>query len=134
MRAFFLAAGMVAAISVIDGCHLLDFSGTSSTTTCPNSAVINAGAGVSDFKVRIPQQTAVAPPDSVLDVALLFNTAVTQPDRDTITVYGGTNVFTAGSANTLKAEFKANDLANYVAHDAGRLSDAIIYIPACTTF
>ena len=119
---------------MVDGCHLLDVSGTSSTTTCPNSAVISAGVGISDFKLRIPKQTAAAPPDSVLDVALLFTTAVTQADRDTIATYGGTNVASAGSANTLKAEFKANDLAGYVANDSGRLSDAIIYIPACTTF
>jgi hypothetical protein len=134
MRALFITAGMLAAISVVTGCHLLDVSGTSSMSSCPNSAVINAGVGISDFKVRIPKQTAVAPPDSVLDVALLFMTAVTQPDRDTIAVYGGTHVATAGSANTLKAEFKANDLASYVTNDSGRLNDAIIYIPSCTTF
>ena len=132
MRALLIAAGAVAAISAVDGCHLLDVSGTSSTSSCPNSAVITAGVGVSDFKLRIPKQTAAAPPDSVLDVALLFATAVTQPDRDTIAAYGGTNVATAGSANTLKAEFKANDLASYVANDTGRLSNAIIYIPSCT--
>jgi len=134
MRALFIAVGVVASILLLDGCHLLDVSGTTSTGGCPSSAVISAGVGVSDFKLRIPKQTAVAPPDSVLDVALLFQTAVTQPDRDTIVAHGGTNVATAGNATSLKAEFKANDLASYIANDNGRLSDAIIYIPSCTTF
>jgi hypothetical protein len=63
---------------------------------------------------------------------LTFVSAVTQSDRDRIGTYNGTNVASAGSANTLRAEFMANDLMNYVATDTGRLTDATIYIPACT--
>jgi hypothetical protein len=116
------------------GCHLLDVSGTNGTNSCPSSAVISAGNGVSDFRQRIPKQTAVAPTDSILDVVLEFNSSVTQADRDSIATYGGTNVASAGTATALKAEFKAQDLATYVASDNGRLSDVFIYIPSCTTF
>lgn len=119
---------------VATGCHLLDVSGSSSGTVCPNSAVINAGAGISDFKQRIPKQTAVAPPDSTLDVALVFSSAVTQADRDAITAAGGTNVSSAGTATALHVQFLAKDLPAYIANDTGRLSEAIIYIPSCTNF
>jgi len=63
---------------------------------------------------------------------LTFVSAVTQSDRDRIGTYNGINVASAGSANTLRAEFMASDLMNYAATDTGRLTDATIYIPACT--
>ena len=112
------------------GCHTLDISG-SANNSCPTSAVITAGAGVTDFKQRIPRQTAVAPPDSILDVVLTFTSAVSQSDRDRITTFNGSNVASAGSATALRAQFEANDLTSYVANDPGRLADAVIYIPAC---
>jgi hypothetical protein len=111
-------------------CHTVDVTGTPNTTC--TSAVITAGNGTTDFKQRIPKQTAVAPADSILDVVLTFVSAVTQSDRDRIGSYNGTNIASAGSANTVRAEFMANDLMNYVATDTGRLTDATIYIPACT--
>lgn len=125
---FFLVA-----VAALCGCHLLDVPETKLTSTCPNSAVINAGAGVLDFKQRIPKQTAVAPPDSVLDVVLIFETAVTQADRDRIDASGGTNVSTAGTVSALKAQFTAQKLADYVTSDTGRLTDAVIYISSCMT-
>ena len=121
-----LSIGIVAA-----GCHTLDISGQSSNNTCPSSAVITAGAGVTDFRQRIPRQTAVAPPDSVLDVVISFVSAVAPSDRDRIATYNGMNVANAGSATTLRAEFEANDLTSYVVDDTGRLSDVVIYIPDC---
>ena len=96
-------------------------------------AVITAGNGIANFKQRIPKQTAVAPADSVLDVILTFASAPTQNDRDQIGLYNGTNVANAATINALRAEFPAANLANYVAADTGRLTDAAIYVPACTT-
>jgi len=120
-----LAVALVAA-----GCNTLDISG-SANNSCPTSAVITAGAGVTDFRQRVPKQTAVAPPDSILDVVLTFTSAVAQNDRDRIATYNGTNVASAGSASSLRAEFEANDLTSYVANDPGRLADVVIFIPAC---
>lgn len=121
---------LVIIIAGVIACHKVEITGTQSGPC--TSAVITAGNGITDFKQRIPKQTAVAPADSVLDVVLTFASAVTQNDRDRIGTYSGTNVASAGSANTLRAEFEANDLMNYVATDTGRLTDATIYIPACT--
>ena len=126
---------VIAAVAVVTaGCHLLDVSTPTSSGGCPVSAVINAGIGFSDYKQRIPRQAAVAPPDSVVDVLLVFDTAITQQDRDAIATYGGSNVSSAGSAVSLKAQFHAKDLPTYVANDGDRLSDAVIYIPECVTF
>jgi hypothetical protein len=116
------------------GCHLLDVPSASSVSSCPTSAVISAGIGITDFRERIPKQTAVAPPDSVLDVVLIFDGAIIQADRDDITASGGTHVATAGTANALKAEFRAEDLTTYIAGDSGRLTEAVIYILACAAF
>jgi hypothetical protein len=127
-----LLAGAVVILGA--GCRLLDVSGARSSRACPESAVINAGNGVTDFKQRVPRQTAVAPPDSILDVVLIFDSVIAQADRDRIVASGGTNVSSAGTAAALKAEFRAQDLNDYVAGDAGRLSDVVIYIPACATF
>src|SRR6266576_6699169 len=101
------AIALLSVVIIGAGCHTLDISGLSSNNTCPTSAVITAGAGVTDFRQRIPKQTAVAPPDSVLDVVLSFMSVVSQADRDHIATYNGTNVANAGSATTLRAEFKA---------------------------
>lgn len=128
-RILFLAAG-----TAVGGCHLLDVTGSRSGDNCPPSNVIAAGVGATDFKQRVAKQTAAAPPDSVLDVVLIFEGAISQSDRDQITAAGGTNVSSAGTASALKAEFKAVDLAAYVANDTGRLTEAIIYLPACATF
>lgn len=95
--------------------------------------VIVAGAGIADFKQRIARQTSISPADSVLDVALTFASAVTASDRDRIGTYNGINVTSGGTAATLRVEFSANDLKSYVASDTGRLTDATIFIPACTT-
>lgn len=122
---------LLSIVMVAAGCHTLDISGQSSNNACPTSAVITAGAGITDFRQRIPKQTAVAPPDSVLDVVLSFVSAVSQADRDRIATYNGTNVANAGSATTLRAEFEANDLTSYVVDDTGRLSEVVIYIPDC---
>lgn len=127
-KAFLTSVVVVTAGAI--ACHKVEITGTSSDPC--TSAVITAGNGTTDFKQRIPKQTAVAPADSILDVVLTFVSAVTQSDRDRIGTYNGTNVASAGSANTLRAEFMANDLMNYVATDTGRLTDATIYIPACT--
>jgi hypothetical protein len=125
---------IVAATVVTAGCHLLDGSTPTSSGGCPVSAVINAGIGFSDYKQRIPRQTAVAPPDSTVDVLLVFNSSITQQDRDAIVTYGGSNVSSAGNAISLKAKFHAQDLPAYVANNGDRLSDALIYIPECVTF
>jgi hypothetical protein len=125
------AIALLSTVLIAAGCHTLDISGQSSNNTCPTSAVITAGAGVTDFRQRIPRQTAVAPPDSILDVVISFVSAVSQADRDRIATYNGTNVANAGSATTLRAEFEANDLASYVVNDTGRLTDVVIYIPDC---
>ena len=124
------AIALLSTVIIAAGCHTIDISG-SSNNTCPTSAVITAGAGVTDFRQRIPRQTAVAPPDSVLDVVLSFMSAVSPADRDRIATYNGTNVANAGSATTLRAEFEANDLTSYVVNDTGRLTDVVIYIPDC---
>jgi len=123
-----LLAGAVAALCA---CHLLDVPETKVTSSCPNSAVISAGAGVLDFKERVPKQLAVAPPDTLLDVVLIFETAVTQADHDRIDASGGTNVATAGSVSALKAQFRAAALGTYVGADNGRLTDVVIYIASC---
>ena len=123
--AILLAVALIGA-----GCHTFDISG-SPNNSCPTSAVITAGAGETDFRQRIPKQTAVAPSDSILDVVLTFTSAVSQSDRDRIATYNGINVAGAGSATALRAQFEANDLTSYVANDPGRLADAVIYIPAC---
>jgi hypothetical protein len=115
------------------GCYTADIAGQSSFNGCSPSPVIVAGQGISDFRQRIARQIAVAPADSVLDVVVTFTTAVVQADRDRITSYGGNNVSTAGNASSLKVEFVAADLARYVSDDTGRLSDVVIYDPACTT-
>lgn len=122
---------VIAAIAVALGCHI----GVSETdlTTCPTSAVISAGVNIADFKQRIAKQTAVAPPDSILDVVLTFDGAISQTDRDAITAAGGTNVSSASSVAGVRASFRAQALADYVANDQGRLTNAIIYIPSCTT-
>jgi hypothetical protein len=125
------AIRLLSIVILTAGCHTLDISGQSSNNTCPTSAVITAGAGVADFRQRIPTQTAVAPPDSVLDVVLSFMSAVSQADRDRIATYNGTNVANAGSATALRVAFEANDLTSYVVGDTGRLSDVVIYIPDC---
>ena len=111
-------------------CRRYEITGIQSAPCTSN--VITAGNGITDFKQRIAKQTGAAPADSVLDVVLTFASAVTQVDRDRIASYNGTHVGTAGSANTVHAEFGANDLMNYVTTDTGRLTDATIYIPACT--
>jgi len=113
-------------------CIDINVSGNNSLDACSESAVINAGIGIADFRDRIPKQTAASRPDSVLDVVLTFASAVTQSDRDRIASYNGTHVQTAGTAASLKAEFTAQDVFNYVTDDTGRLSDVVIYIPACT--
>ena len=120
--------------AVVGGCNLLNTTAIDSGSSCPSNNVIAAGAGFNDFRQRIPRQTAAAPPDSVLDVVLIFLTAYTQADQDRITASGGTNASSAGTTTALKAEFKANDLAAYVASDNGRLQDAVIYIPQCANF
>jgi len=119
-------------VVVVAACYSLDVP-KSAVNNCTVSAVINAGVGTADFRQRIPKQTAVAPADSVLDVVLTFATAVTQVDRDAIATAGGMNISTAGTATSLKAQFRASDLASYVAADTGRLTNAVIYIPACFT-
>lgn len=124
----------LAIAAAISGCNLLDTTAIDSGSSCPSSNVIAAGAGINDFRQRIPRQTAIAPPDSVLDVVLIFLSAYTQADQDRITTSAGMNVSTAGTTSALKAEFKANDLAAYVASDNGRLQDAVIYIPQCANF
>ena len=122
---------LIGALGALCGCHLLDVPETKVSSSCPNSAVINAGSGVLDFKERVARQITVAPPDSVLDVVLLFETTVTQADLDRIGTSGGTNVASAGGTAALKAQFTAQNLGSYVASDAGRLTDAVIYIAAC---
>jgi hypothetical protein len=126
---------IIAAVAVVAaGCNLLDVSTPTSSGGCPVSAVINAGVGFSDYKQRIPRQTAVAPPDSTVDVLLVFNSSITQQDRDAIATYGGSNVSSAGNAISVKAKFHAQDLPAYVANNGDRLSDAVIFIPECVTF
>jgi hypothetical protein len=125
---FLLAVALVVAGA---GCHLLDVSGANNGNTCPASPVINAGIAFPDFKDRIPRQTALAPTDTLLDVLLIFDSAITQADRDAITTAGGTNVVSVNATTTVKAQFHPADLANYVASDTGRLSDAIVYIASC---
>src|SRR5256885_15403727 len=114
---------VAAAVTAASGCHLLDVTRSSSGDGCPPSNVIAAGVGATDFKQRVAKQTAAAPPDSVLDVVLIFEGAINQTDRDQITTAGGTHVSSAGTASALKAEFKAVDLAAYVANDTGRLTE-----------
>jgi hypothetical protein len=77
---------------------------------------------------------AVAPPDSTVSVLLIFNSSITQEDRDAVATYGGSNVSTAGNALSLKAQFHAKDLPSYIGNVGDRLSDAVIYIPECVTF
>jgi hypothetical protein len=122
---------LIAAVTIAAGCHI----GVSETnlTNCPTSAVISAGVDIADFKQRIAKQTAVAPPDSILDVVLTFDGAISQADRDAITAAGGTNVSSASSVAGVRASFRAQALADYVANDQGRLTNAIIYIPSCTS-
>ena len=122
--ALLIVAGVIA-------CQKAEVTGTQTDPCMP--AVITAGNGVADFKLRIPKQTAVAPADSMLDVILTFASAPTQSDRDRIGSFNGTNVASAGTPNALRAEFEASDLTTYVASDTGRLTDATIYVPACTT-
>jgi hypothetical protein len=100
---------------------------------CQPSTVIVAGEGISDFKQRIARQVAVAPMDTVVAVLITFTSAAVQDDRDRISMYGGMNVSTAGDASSLKAQFIPGDLARYVQDDTGRLSDVVIYDPACST-
>ncbi|MFL5615858.1 MAG: hypothetical protein ACJ796_19500 [Gemmatimonadaceae bacterium] len=121
---------LIAAVPIAAGCHI----GVSETnlTNCPTSAVISAGVDIVDFKQRIQKQTAVAPPDSILDVVLTFDGAINQADLDAITAAGGTNVSNTGSVAGVRASFRAQALADYVANDQGRLTNAIIYIPSCT--
>lgn len=123
----------LAAAALAAGCYTVDIAGQSSFNRCTPSPVIVAGQGISDFKQRIARQTAVAPADSILNVVLTFMTVVVQSDRDRITSYGGTDIATAGTASSLKAKFVGVELARYVSEDTGRLSDAVIYDPACTT-
>lgn len=118
----------------VAGCYTADIAGQSNFNGCVPSPVITAGQGISDFKQRIARQTSVAPADSVLSVLLTFASPVVQSDKDRIAAYSGTNVSTAGTASSLKAQFVSTDLARYVADDTtGRLSDAVIYDPACAT-
>jgi hypothetical protein len=112
-------------------CYTVDVAGGNNPNKCPSSAVINAGQGISDFKQRIPRQTAVAPGDSILDVQLSYKSTVTTADRDRITQYGGTGIQAGRTDAMVTARFAAVDLTRFVADDPGRLSDAIIYIPAC---
>jgi hypothetical protein len=131
-HATFVLTPLVAAV-LVAGCYSVDIAGQTSFNNCPLSAVIGAGQGISDFKTRVQRQTAVAPQDSILDVALTFTTPATQVDRDRIGAYNGTNIATGNNPNSLKAQFRAQDLGRYVSEDTGRLSDAVVYNPACTS-
>lgn len=115
-------------------CYTADIAGQARFNGCTPSPVITAGQGISDYKQRIARQTAVASGDTVLSVLLTFTSPVVQSDKDRITAYGGTNMSTAGTASSLKAQFISADLARYVSEDTtNRLSDVVIYDPSCAT-
>lgn len=132
MRTALTSLSFLIAAVAAGACYSLDVP-KSAVNSCTVSSVINAGVGISDFKQRIPKQTAVAPSDSVLDVMLTYSSAVTQADRDAIATAGGINISSGGTATSLKAQFPAAGLASYVAADTGRLTNVVIYIPACFT-
>ena len=125
---------LLATIPFTAACYTVDIAGQSNFNGCVASPVITAGAGISDYKQRIARQTAVAPADSLLSVLLTFVSPVVQSDKDRITAYSGSNVANAGTASSLKAQFVSQDLARYVSEDTtSRLSDVVIYDPACAT-
>ena len=121
------------ALLAVSACFTVDIAGSSAFNFCPQSRVITAGDGVGDFKQRIPKQTALAPPDSLLDVRLVYPSGAGQADRDRIAQYSGTDVLTGRTGAELTARFRAQDLTRFVADDTGRLSDAVIYIPSCAS-
>lgn len=125
---------LIAMLVFATGCYTVDIAGQSNFNGCVPSPVITAGQGISDFRQRIARQVAVAPADSILDVAITFSSDVVQADRDRIVAYGGTNIVNGPTSSSLEAELVAQSLELYVSQDTTmRLSDVTIFDPACTT-
>jgi hypothetical protein len=88
-------------------------------------------AGVGDFRDRLARQVALAPPDSALDVALIFADAIVAEDRAQIARYGGEILYEFRYLPALSVRFRARALGEYVAADPGRLTNASLGLRVC---
>ena len=132
MRPFSRCAALMS-LGLIAGCGVLATeSAAEKARGCPQPAVIEAGHGITDFRERVAHQSTVAPPDSVLNVNLMFRTEVLPTDTARVKEFRGTITYRFQRFPSLNVLFQAADLGRYVlAADTMRLQDASLGLMMC---